>query len=222
MGAMATIAEQKNTRNSDMRSKLPLDKILSFYASNENILKSLDYAVDRQAHYEAEVPFVNGTLKMNTKISEETGLWELRLTAPRGEILYETLDDYATQIRITSIPDISFIEIEDSSEELSDALLLEAQRSFTRTFDLDLSDVRSVRKCKDFFKGDFVLEGIRLNNPTLDTADRMIIWHIRAFRKVFLRYLKDFSFIWEKAGFKTAKSLKRYMEENRYLEKREK
>jgi hypothetical protein len=99
-----------------------------------------------------------------------------------------------------------------SAEEIARILV-----EHSNTVAIDLKDVSTLQLAKEAFANDYVLKHIPLANPTQDTAARFVIWHIRAYRKLFQNYTKKFGFLWEETGFSSARELAGAMRDGGFI-----
>lgn len=187
-----------------MTATLNMDKLLNLYSKDEAVCKVLRKAEELENYLADGVPLVEDTLNLYAATNHETGLWEVCLEADHGRVIYTTHDIEGYEITITSLPNDTYI---NNKESLTLKEILAIQKSNSKTIDINLRDMNSLREAKDFLEDDYVLRNIQLNNPTMDKAARLVIWHIRAYRKVFLDYYRQFSFLWANTPYNNARSL---------------
>lgn len=184
--------------------KINLEKLLTSFAQDDTVRKMILDAEKLENYLANGIPLINGRVDLYAASNDETGFWEVCLEAEHGKVLYSALDQEGYKVCITTLPNDVYIP---NKENLAIHEIIAIQKANSKSIDLDLKDMASLRKAKEFLKDDYVLRNIQLNNPTLDDAARLVIWHIRAYRKEFLDYHRDFNFLWEPTPYKNARSL---------------
>jgi hypothetical protein len=187
-----------------MKNRLYEEKLLEIYSKKDSILDVLKCAYLQEQHYSKGAFLNSDTVLIRAKSDERTGLWEVILEVDHGKVVYTCMDEDVNNINIFSMPNDKYIK---DKENLSEAEIKAIQIQASNSININLKDVRSLRKAKDLFKCDYVLKHIPLYHLDEDNAARFIIWHIKAYRKVFLDYMKTYKFLWEGTSFKNATSL---------------
>lgn len=191
---MSVIAERIKKRSYE-------DKLLEIYSQKETILEVLKCAYAQEEHFRRGAYLNSGTVKVQADRDEKSGRWEVVIDVDHGKVVYTALDDDSYNVNIYSIPNTKYIK---NKENLSEAELKMIQVQASNSIDINLKDTKTLRKAKDLFKNDYVLKHISLHHLDADNAARFLIWHIRAYRKVFLDYQKKYKFLWEDTSFKSA------------------
>lgn len=205
------VVVQERTKN-----KLYEDKLLEIYSKKPVILEVLKCAVAQEKHFEKGNFLNSGTVLIKARINDETGLWQVILEVDHGSVTYSAMDAESNQINIYSIPNDKYII---GKESMTEAEIKTVQINAANSIDINLKDIRTLRKAKDMFKYDYVLKNIPLVHLDHDNAARFIIWHIKAYRKVFLNYQKTNKFLWESTSFKNALGLSNAMIERNLVDK---
>jgi hypothetical protein len=187
-----------------MRNRLYEEKLLEIYSKKDSILDVLKCAYLQEVHYSKGAFLNSDTVLIKAKSDERTGLWEVTLEVDHGKVVYTCMDEDANNINIFSMPNDKYIK---DKETLTEAEIKAIQIQASNSININLKDVRSLRKAKDLFKYDYVLKHIPLYHLDGDDAARFIIWHIKAYRKVFLDYKKTYSFLWEGTSYMNASAL---------------
>lgn len=193
--------------------KLPtlnVEKLLELYAGDPESCQLILDAENMEKEFADGMLLVNDTVRLRATLSDETGCWEMSLEAEHGKIVYVSLDYQSYKINIRTIPNVEFLM---NSKGLSKSEAEAFQQEHSRTLDIDLKDLVTLKKAKEHFKGDYILNNITLDNPTMDQADRLLIWHIRAYRKFYFDYFNSACYLWDGTGFKNASSLAKAMRE---------
>lgn len=198
---MAVAEKQSNNVN---------ETLLSLYSQDQEIYKLICEAASIEEEFADGLELMDGYLYLKALINEDTGMWELCLEADHGRVFYTAKDLQMTKINIATMPNTKYIR---DKEVMNDGDLALIQKEFSRSFDIDLKDVKTLNSAKKFFQGDYVLKNIQLYNEAEDTAERFMIWHIRAYRKVYVDHYKAFNSLWEGSGLKSAKSLLKAMKD---------
>lgn len=192
------------TSNYIQKTKLYEEKLLEIYSRKSNIMEVLRAAVAQEEHFKKGAALNSGTVMVRAENDSKTGNWIVTIEVDHGKVVYTCLDDDANHINIFSMPNDKYIKDKD---KLSDAEIKAIQIQASNSIDINLKDVRTLRLAKEMFKNDYVLKHIPLYHLDSDTAARFIIWHIKAYKKVFKDYLNTFEFLWEGTSFKNARSL---------------
>lgn len=206
---MVIMATKTNT-------KYDTDKLLKIYSTDPLIRKFILTAEDRENKLLEGIPLVQGEVLFKAFINQETGLWEACIEVKHGKVTYTAYDPESYHINVTTT--LNFDYVKEKENDLSDYEIEEIQRICSNTLDIDLRDLVSLKKAKKIFENDIVMKNIQLNNPTLDSASRLVIWHIRAYRKVLTNYQRDFKFLWEDTGFHSGKALAAAMRVRGFLQ----
>jgi len=187
-----------------LKTKSKHELILETFAKSESITECLLAAEDQENHFIEGVKLNDDVVTLRPFIDDETGLWMVHLEVDHGTVVYKVLDEEANKINITTVPNISYIK---DSDGLNESDILAVQNKYSSSVDIDLKDIKTLKNAKEILAEDYVLKHIPLANPTGDCAARLVIWHIRAYRKVFMKYHNDFSFLWKQSGYKNARQL---------------
>ena len=171
-------------------------------------MEVLRAAVAQEEHFRKGANLNSDTVTIKAENSDETGLWTVTIEVDHGKVIYTCLDEDANHINIFSIPNDKYIK---DKENLSEAEIKAIQIHASNSIDINLKDVKTLRKAKEHFKNDYVLKHVPLYHLDSDNAARFIIWHIKAYKKVFKDYINTFEFLWEGTSFKNARSLAREM-----------
>ena len=180
------------------------DKLLEIYSKKQSILDVLKCAYAQELHFKRGAYLNSGTVLIKAFSDDVTGMWEITLEVDHGKVVYTCLDAEGNNMNIFSMPNDKYIK---EKETLTEAEIKAIQIQASSSIDIDLRDTRSLKKAKELFKSDYVLKHIPLYHLDHDNAARFLIWHIRAYRKVFLDYQRTFKFLWEGTRFKNARSL---------------
>ncbi len=138
------------------------------------------------------------------KASLNADLWTIELEVEHGYVTYRSHDKAAFIISIETRPKAKYVT---QAEKLSETEINKILEENSNNVLIDLKDIASLTRAKNLLKDDYVLKNIPLANPTQDKASRLVIWHIRAYRKIFLDYQKKYGFLWQSTGFQNARSL---------------
>lgn len=187
-----------------MKNRLYEEKLLEIYSKKQSILDVLKCAVAQEKHYRKGAFLNSESVLIKAKSDDRTGNWEVTLEVDHGKVVYTCMDEDSNNINIFSMPNDKYIK---NKETLSEAEIKAIQIQASNSIDINLKDVRSLRKAKDLFQYDYVLKHVPLYHLDHDNAARFLIWHIKAYRKVFLNYKKTYKFLWEGTSFKNALSL---------------
>lgn len=187
-----------------MKNKLYEEKLLEIYSQKPVILDVLKCAYAQEEHYRRGAYLNSGTVLIKADSSPETGLWEVTIEVDHGKVVYTCLDAEGNNINIFSMPNDKYIKDKDS---MTEAEIKAIQIQASNSIDISLKDTRSLKKAKELFKYDYVLKYVPLYHLDNDNAARFLIWHIKAYRKVFLKYQKTYKFLWEGTSFKNATTL---------------
>lgn len=206
-----TITQEKITNTKSYEENL-----LEIYSKKPVIMEVLKCALAQEKHYERGVHLNSGTVFIKAKFDDVTGQLQVILEVDHGSVTYTCLDVEMNNINIYSMPNDKYII---GKESMSEAELRTIQINASNSLDINLKDIRTLRKAKDMFKYDYVLKHIPLHHLDHDNAARFIIWHIKAYKKVFFDYLKNYKFLWQGTSFKNAISLTNTMIEKGYVEK---
>jgi major membrane immunogen (membrane-anchored lipoprotein) len=180
------------------------DLLLRNYAKSDSIREILLIAENQEKHF-AQGAYINsGLVLIKATIDDNLGLWKVSIEVDHGKVVYTAYDNEAQKINIQTIPSDKYIK---DKENLNAAEIQAVIEGNSRSLDIDLGDTATLKKAKDFFADDYVLKYLVLNNEHNDLASRFVIWHIRAYRKIFINYEKKFSFLWKDTEFKNARSL---------------
>lgn len=190
------------------KTKLYEEKLLEIYSQKPNIMEVLRAAVAQEDHFMKGSTLNSGTVLIKAYNDDHTGLWTVVIEVDHGKVIYTCLDEDANHINIFSIPNDKYIK---DKENLSEAEIKSIQIHASSSIDINLKDVRTLRKAKDLFKTDYVLKHIPLYHLDSDNAARFIIWHIKAYKKVFKDYIHTFQFLWEGTCFNNARTLAKEM-----------
>lgn len=198
-----------------MKNRLYEEKLLEIYSKKESILEVLKCAVSQEKHYAKGAYLNSETVLIKAKSDDRTGNWEVTLEVDHGKVVYTCMDEDGNDINIFSMPNDKYIK---NKESLTEAEIKAIQIQASNSIDINLKDVRSLRKAKDMFKYDYVLKHVPLYHLDHDNAARFLIWHIKAYRKVFLTYKKTYKFLWEGTSFRNALSLANALIERNLVE----
>lgn len=140
---------------------------------------------------------------LKAKISSDTGFWEMELTVDHGKVFYKFFDKQMTVIEISTQPTKEYLKDNGNytEEEIEEILSTDLKR----TYHVDLMDADSKNALKKNVADDFVLKNIRFDEKY--NASNQIILNIKMWRKYFMSYIKDFSFLWESTNYKSASDL---------------
>lgn len=150
------------------------------------------------------MPIITDSLIMKAEINPDTSCWEIVCEVDHGKIIYTGKDKLANVINVTTIPSTKYI-IQD--REMTEDEISTVQMKYSRSLDIDFNHAKSVTRAKEFFKGDYVLSNIILDNDKNHRADEMVVWHLRAYRRFFNEHMKAFSFLWDGTSYYNARSL---------------
>lgn len=206
-----TITQEKITN-----SKSYEENLLEIYSKKPVIMEVLRCALAQERHYERGVYLNSGTVFIKARLDDVTGHWQIVLEVDHGKVTYTCLDSEGNNINIYSMPNDKYII---GKESMSEAELRTIQINASNSLDINLKDIRTLKKAKEMFKYDYVLKNIPLHHLDHDNAARFIIWHIKAYKKVFFDYLKNHKFLWQGTQFKNAISLTDAMIEKGFVEK---
>lgn len=187
-----------------IKNRLYEEKLLEIYSQKSSILEVLKCAVAQELHFNRGAYLNSGTVLVKADSDSTTGLWEVTLEVDHGKVTYTCMDQEGNQINIFSMPNDKYIK---NKEQLSEAEIKAIQIQASSSIDINLKDMRTLKKAKELFKHDYVLKHIPLYHLDADNAARFLIWHIRAYRKLFLEYYRKYKFLWEGTSFKNAKAL---------------
>lgn len=190
------------------KTKLYEEKLLEIYSKKQSIMEVLRAAVAQEEHFRRGAHLNSNTVLIKAENSDETGLWTVTIEVDHGKVIYTCLDEDANHINIFSIPNDKYIK---DKENLSEAEIKAIQIHASNSIDINLKDVKTLRKAKEHFQNDYVLKHVPLYHLDSDNAARFIIWHIKAYKKVFKDYINTFEFLWEGTSFKNARSLAKEM-----------
>lgn len=193
-----------------LKDKIYEEKLLEVYSSKQSILEVLRCAVAQEKHYLRGAELNSGTVHISARCDDNTGLWEVCISVDHGKVYYTCHDVNANQISILSIPSDKYIK---NRERLTESEMKAIQIQASTAMEIDLKDVRTLRKAKDLFKHDYVLRHIPLYHLDHDNAARFLIWHIKAYKKIFMDYVKTYGFLWEGTSFRNSLSLARALVE---------
>ncbi len=177
-------------------------KLLEKLAKNEGIKALVLHAEDQELHWLKGAKLNNDIVTLKAEIHH--GLWNITLEVEHGSVTYRSQDPEGYLITIETSPNRKFIKHDGglSEEDISKILA-----QYSNSISIDLKDIHSLKKAKELLKDDYVLKHIPLANPTQDSASRLVIWHIRAYRKLFMSYQKKFAFLWEGLGLANARAM---------------
>ena len=187
-----------------VKNRIYEEKLLEIYSQKQNILDVLKCALAQEEHFIRGAYLNSGTVLIQGKSDDVTGLWEISLEVDHGKVVYTCNDDEGNNMNVFSMPNDKYIK---DKETLTEAEIKAIQIQASNSIDIDLRDTRSLKKAKELFKRDYVLRNVPLFHLDQDNAARFLIWHIRAYRKIFLDYQRTFKFLWEGTSFKNARSL---------------
>jgi hypothetical protein len=187
-----------------LRDRIYEEKLLEIYSQKTSILDVLKCAVAQEKHYRKGAFLNSDTVHISAKCDTNTGYWEVCISVDHGNVYYTCQDVNANNISILSVPSDKYIK---DRESLTEAEINHIQIQASTAIEIDLKDVRTLRKAKDLFKTDYVLKNIPLYHLDHDNAARFLIWHIKAYKKIFMDYIKTYSFLWERTSFKSALGL---------------
>jgi hypothetical protein len=187
-----------------VKNRIYEEKLLEIYSKKQSILDVLRCAYAQELHFIRGAYLNSGSVLIKAFNDDVTGLWEITLEVDHGKVVYNCLDAEGNNMNIFSIPNDKYIK---DKENLSDSEIKAIQIQASNSVDIDLRDTRSLKQAKELFKRDYVLKHIPLYHLDQDNAARFLIWHIRAYRKVFLDYQRTFKFLWEGTSFKNARGL---------------
>ncbi|MDA0771335.1 MAG: hypothetical protein O3C63_00150 [Cyanobacteria bacterium] len=190
------------------KTKLYEEKLLEIYSKKQSIMQVLKAAVAQEEHFRKGAHLNSSTVLIKAENSDETGLWTVTIEVDHGKVVYTCMDEDANHINIFSIPNAKYIK---DKENLSEGEIKAIQIHASNSIDLNLKDVKTLRMAKEHFKDDYVLKHVPLYHLDSDNAARFIIWHIKAYKKVFKDYINTFEFLWEGTSFKNARSLAKEM-----------
>ncbi len=191
-----------------VREKSYEDRLLEIYSQKEAIVKTLKCAYSQEEHFRRGAYLNSGTVLVRANKDEHSDRWEVVIEVDHGTVTYTSLDDDGHKINIYSIPNDKYIK---NRENLSEAEMKIIRVENANSIDINLKDTKTLRKAKDLFKHDYVLRNIALHHLDADNAARFLIWHIRAYRKVFMDYFKKYKFLWQDTSFNSATGLARAM-----------
>ncbi|MFM7458821.1 MAG: hypothetical protein ACKO3R_09230 [bacterium] len=176
--------------------------LLSIYATKPLVKKALLEAYEIEQKMLQGIEVREGSI-LKAKINTETGFWEMELNVDHGKVFYKFSDLKMTLLEMTTIPDKKYLKNKDiySNEEIE--LLLNTDLS--RAYYVDLLDISSVKDLKANVQDDFVLKNTRFDEKY--NAANQIILNFKIWRKYFMNYTNNFSFLWEGSDFKSASDL---------------
>ncbi len=193
-----------------LKDRIYEEKLLEIYSQKSSILEVLKCAVAQEKHYRKGAFLNSDTVHISARCDDNSGLWEVCIAVDHGKVYYTCHDVNANNISILSVPSDKYIK---DRENLTEAERQTIQIQASTALEIDLKDVRTLRKAKDLFKTDYVLKNIPLYHLDHDNAARFLIWHIKAYKKVFMDYIKTYGFLWEGTSFKNSMSLARALVE---------
>lgn len=140
---------------------------------------------------------------LRAKISTETGFWEMELVVDHGKVFYKFFDKQMTILEMSTQPTEDYLKDKDkyTEDEIEEILSTDLKRSYH----IDLMDTDSKNALKKNVADDFVLKNIRFDEKY--NAANQVILNIQIWRKYFMSYIKDFSFLWESTCYKSASDL---------------
>lgn len=191
-----------------IKNKLYEDKLLEIYSQKESIMEVLKCAVAQETHFQRGAYLNSGTVLVKATSDPVTGLWEVTLEVDHGKVIYTCMDQEGNQINIFSIPNEKYIK---NKEHLSESEIKSIQIQASNSIDINLKDMKTLKNAKELFQNDYVLKHIPLYHLDAENAARFLIWHIRAYRKLFLEFYRKFRFLWEGTSFKNCQSLAQAM-----------
>lgn len=187
-----------------VKNRIYEEKLLEIYSKKQSILDVLKCAYAQELHFIRGAYLNSGTVLIKAFSDDVTGMWEITLEVDHGKVVYTCLDSEGNNMNVFSIPNDKYIK---EKETLTESEIKAIQIQASNSIDIDLRDTRSLKQAKELFKRDYVLKHIPLYHLDQDNAARFLIWHIRAYRKVFLDYHRTFKFLWEGTSFKNARTL---------------
>jgi hypothetical protein len=140
-----------------------------------------------------------------------TGFWKVSYEVPHGKVHYETLDHEAFTMKLHTVPAEACV---NEKEKYDLAELKQVIQDHSNTIFIDLKDATTLRHAKDELEADFVMANIPLNSNLENSAARFVIWHIRAYRKIFVKYYQSACDLWQGSGLHSATSLIERIKEN--------
>lgn len=184
------------------------------YSKSDYILDSIRDAERQELHLINGVLLNDDIITLYAHIDDETGLWNIKIEVDHGSVSYKAHDREGQIISLTTVPKEDFIKnIEKKSrEEINEIIALNSSHVL-----IDLRDHAGLQQIKKELASDYVLKHIPLANPGNDSAARLVIWHLRAYRKIFKNYEKEYSFLWAGTSFQNARSLAAAMRAKGYL-----
>jgi len=182
--------------------------IVTKLANSETAREVLLHAEDQELHWARGVKLNEDLVTIKAYVEKD--LWTIVMEVEHGSVIYKSHDPAGYLITITTMPNDKYLQGKDKLSESEIASILAAHSSSVA---IDLKDISSLKAAKELLKDDYVLKHIPLANPTQDTAARLVIWHIRAYRKLFTDYQSKYSFLWQETGYSNARTLAGAMRE---------
>ncbi len=179
-----------------------LTTLIKELAHNKDFCSVLKLAEKQELTWQEGVKLNEDIVTLKAKI--ENGFWTITLEVDHGSIVYQSLDKDGYLITISSMPNSKYLSGTEhlNADEIA-AILIASSNQVA----IDLKDINSLKRAKEIFQNDYVMKHIPLANPTQDTAARLVIWHIRAYRKLFVEYMSQFGFLWQDTEFHNARDL---------------
>lgn len=190
-----------------MRLHLPTNH-LETLAQDEIARKVIAMAEKQELAWLTGIKSVSDTV--NVKADINNGLWTITMEVDHGSVVYKNHDMAGYQITIKTLPNAKYLF---DASRMSPEEIAEILAKHSNSVDIDLKDINTLKAAKESLKDDYVLKHIPLDNPTRDCAARLVIWHIRAYRKIFIDYQNKYGFLWQRTGFSNARTLAGAMRE---------
>lgn len=200
-----------------IKNRLYEDKLIEIYSQKPAIMDVLKAAFAQEEHFKKGANLNSDTVLIKAASDDVTGLWEVCIEVDHGTVVYTCLDQEGNEINLYSLPSEKYIK---DKEGMTQTEIRSIQIAASNSININLRDTRSLKIAKELFQNDYVLKNIPLYHLDSENAARFLIWHIRAYRKVFLDYYKTFNFLWEGTRFKNASSIVRYMTKNKLVDPR--
>ncbi len=189
-----------------------VSSLLERLSSSDDIRHVLSCAEAQELNWLEGVKLNEDLVTLKADIRD--GLWTITLEVEHGTVTYRNLDKAGYLITITTMPNTKYL---NGKEKLSQDEVTRILIEHSNTVAIDLKNISTLKAAKEAFRNDYVLKHIPLANPTQDTAARLVIWHIRAYRKLFMDYSRKFGFLWQGTGYSSARELSAAMRDGGFI-----
>lgn len=188
---------------------MDMQSYLKDLKANQKILKALTTAYKEEAKFLKGIDAAAG-IKVRAYIEQESGFWIIEMHSEVGMVIFAGEDGSFSKVQIISTPSKKRIaELRNLSHEKGTLLTGsddDLQLRMRVSFYLDMTNIQEMQKAKKVFANDFVLSAIRFADSQRK-AYEMLPTFLRDYRRVFARYHKKYSFLWQGTPYKSAISL---------------